>query len=133
MTPIITDTSGENLQVSQRYRGNLCMPWIRVLLYSENRSTQYPADIVPDRKPSMKRSGVGDHERSNGPFRPTRPRSRNHASIRRRVRRKGCARASRNERKRPPARWSQPPSQGTTPRTSGAHRFVDTSIRDAIV
>jgi uncharacterized protein (TIGR00730 family) len=26
-----------------------------------------------------------------------------------------------------------PPSQGTTPRTSGAHRTVDTSIRDAIV
>lgn len=26
-----------------------------------------------------------------------------------------------------------PPSQGTTPRTSGAHRSVDTSIRDAVV
>ena len=26
-----------------------------------------------------------------------------------------------------------PPSQGTTPRTSGAHRTVDTSIRDAVV
>src|SRR5688500_19697071 len=25
-----------------------------------------------------------------------------------------------------------PPSQGTTPRTSGAHRTVDTSIRDAV-
>jgi uncharacterized protein (TIGR00730 family) len=26
-----------------------------------------------------------------------------------------------------------PPSQGTTPRTSGAHRTIDTSIRDAVV
>src|SRR5262245_23981176 len=26
-----------------------------------------------------------------------------------------------------------PPSQGTTPRTSGAHRSVDTSIRNAVV
>ena len=26
-----------------------------------------------------------------------------------------------------------PPSQGTTPRTSGAHRTVDTSIRDAVI